>query len=277
MPMLLLLIPASLLLDSALVRPQPLSACMRTTRLMAAAPTGMNATSLATRVGTLAFLAGSSDVVCFRRFGAYANMMTGNTISFALAIGTLQFVDALFFFSVVLAHAVGVGLYRVVDVKRKGRFTASIFAPVVAVSFAASEIAPGTRFAMLPLAMASGVVNAVSSEQTGVITSMVTGHMQKLTNFVTDALTAAAGATDATWRSGITSLGVVLAFFSGCATAALLSLPRMQTVPALPLSSAMGLAYALLLLLFDRAAWRALRRRNTGDSCTLDVYGAECQ
>jgi hypothetical protein len=44
-----------------------------------------------------AFLAGCTDVICFRRYGCYANMMTGNCISFASAAGGLRPGEAAFF------------------------------------------------------------------------------------------------------------------------------------------------------------------------------------
>ena len=64
---------------------------------------------------SLAFLAGVCDVICYRRHGCYANMLTGNTIQAANALSTLRLADMGFFLSILGSYMIGFGAYRAVD------------------------------------------------------------------------------------------------------------------------------------------------------------------
>lgn len=131
---------------------------------------------------SLASLAGFADVIVFRQFGCFANMMTGNTIQGAAALSQCNWIDASFSATVLLSYVIGVGSYRAVDVKASGRLAASRLSPVVLLLFALPDAVlllsrRHTRWVMPLVAAGSGVVNAVSSESGSTITSMGTRRM----------------------------------------------------------------------------------------------------
>jgi len=66
-------------------------------------------------VTCLAVLTGTCDTVCFRRFGCFANMMTGNTIRMAFAVSDCQWDRAAYHAAMIAAYVSGSALYRYVD------------------------------------------------------------------------------------------------------------------------------------------------------------------
>lgn len=133
----------------------------------------------------LAFLAGWGDVVCFRRYGCYAIMMTGNTLAAASAAAMLRWADFTFYVSLLLSYVAGAALIRLVNVKSEASSTASTVLPMAIFCFFSIAEVLGfcfgsSRWRALPLAVGSGLVNAISAEETGTITPWMTGHLQKL-------------------------------------------------------------------------------------------------
>ena len=57
----------------------------------------------------LAFGAGIADVLTWQRFGAYANMMTGNTVGFAVALAAGNWLEMAFVSAVIASYMLGIG------------------------------------------------------------------------------------------------------------------------------------------------------------------------
>ena len=105
--------------------------------------------------------------------------------------------------------------------------------------------------------------------------------MQKLANYGADWLVLGASPSAATTRAAQTSARVVLSFLGGVVAATALPLRRISGT--VPISfSAISIPFAAMLLLNDRAAWKAQREEWAAaimpeESCVLDSYDAECK
>ena len=161
---------------------------------------------------SLAFLAGVCDVICYRRHGCYANMLTGNTIQAANALSTLRLADMAFFLSILGSYMVGFGAYRAVDrsvqehnsnvvevngnadraenPRRKRLVTPAVVAPVIMSLFTLYDmlvIKTGAgRWTVPILVVGSAMINSAGLESTGAVCNMMTGNFGKTANFLTD-------------------------------------------------------------------------------------------
>lgn len=161
---------------------------------------------------SLAFLAGVCDVICYRRHGCYANMLTGNTIQAANALSTLRFADMAFFLSILGSYMVGFGAYRAVDrsvqehnsnvvevngnadsaenPRRKRLVTPAVVAPVIMSLFTLYDIlvfkTGAGRWVVPILVIGSAMINSAGLESTGAVCNMMTGNFGKTANFLTD-------------------------------------------------------------------------------------------
>lgn len=237
----------------------------------------------------LSFFSGFADVFTYQQFNGFANKMTGNAIQTAASLAMRRWMDCAFYSSLLLSFAVGVAAYRIVDVKRKQRLTTSSAGALVAVLFASADFVlnrcHGTRWALLLVVAGSGLINAASSEETGAITSMVTGHLQKLANYGADVLALGTSPSAASKKAAQTSARVVVSFVGGVLAATLVPLRRLSS--SVPIFSAISIPFAAMLLFNDRAAWQARRddwmairqaeTAATPESCVMDSYDAECQ
>jgi len=237
-------------------------------------------------VGGLAFLAGVADVMAFDHYGCFANMMTGNTFRAMGALASSQWNEAGFHAALVLTYVMGVATYRRVDLRQPGAARRAV-APAVLLLFAARDLAaialPGTRWHMLLLVLGFALLNAISSEELGAVTCMVTGHLHKLGNALAER------------RGARRSVGVLLAFCAGAAfgtagteaaaaAAAAAStrwLARWLTRVRFTL---LALSYALMFALHQLALHRRLATPTptptpgTADFLSrLDEYEAQCR
>ena len=127
-------------------------------------------------IGSLAFVSGFADIICFLRYDAYGNMMTGNWLRFASTAGNLRWLDSTYWLAIVVTYLGGIGIHRAVDRRvstRGSTASCAALAPLVWALFASVDLLhcmwPATRWTMLLLACGFGVVNAVASEATGSI------------------------------------------------------------------------------------------------------------
>ena len=238
-------------------------------------------------VAGFAYLAGVADTVTYHRHNMYANMMTGNTINFAYSLGSGLWLDCFFYISIILSYVGGIAAFRRVDLRRE--YALSTVAPLVLVLFTLTDIitlrSGGSRWAMLCVVSASGLVNAACADATGTITAMLTGHCQKLGNFVTDAVSGAANYADGVAARKSLFVMAIFAFgvASGAAFERLVPLAIRSAFP-IPAYSVLGVAYAAMLVLNDRRwpGWfgRLVRRPKDGatveQACTLDDLETEC-
>lgn len=228
----------------------------------------------------LAFLFGVSDVICvapcYTDVRCFGSMMTGNIISLASALGALQWADAGFFAAVIANYMGGVVMFRRIDATRRRRSSLRFSAGIVFGLFCACDLLAaraGTRWPMLPLALGFGALNAISSEATGAITSMVTGHLQKLSVFVADAL---AGERQRSPPGARQSLVVLLTFAAGVGVAVGSAARLPITLARSPQVACLGLGFAALLWAMGQAEAPG-SVDEIGDACvTDDEYFTTC-
>ena len=239
---------------------------------------------------SLAFLAGVCDVICYRRHGCYANMLTGNTIQAANALSTLRLADMGFFLSILGSYMIGFGAYRAVDrsvqehnsntlegsggsMRRKRLVTPAVLAPVIITLFALYDMLAvksiAGRWAMPILVVGSAMINSAGFESTGAVCNMMTGNFGKTANYITDlTLHKFLGGPEPSpeLRKGARRSGKIIgSFFSGVAlTGAIITggdrlLARLPfvgidalTIARLPHFTILGVSYATLLLLYSR-------------------------
>lgn len=208
-------------------------------------------------ISCLAFLTGIGDVISFRRYGCYANMMTGNTIRLTMALSELRLRDALLFGSLVTSYAMGVGAFHAVNFTKKQRGTASSFAaaPLFLTVFVLVDILvklhgdSNSRIFLPPLGLGFGMLNAASTDALGGTTTYaMTGHIMKLGHAVVDRFMAG----KKRWRKGTrTSTRVVICFAAGIATGTILSNLLGSALGNLPPFTTLGILYTLLLGLYS--------------------------
>ena len=144
-------------------------------------------------VGGLAFFAGVSDVLCQSHYNCFANMMTGNVIWTMTALSRAKWLDARFYLSVVLTYVVGIAVYRTLDMRRQSAASRPAAAlGALLLLFAARDLAawslPGTRWHVLLCTVGFAFINAISAEELGTVTCMITGHAQKVGNSLAELL-----------------------------------------------------------------------------------------
>jgi len=216
-------------------------------------------------VALLAFLNGWGDVVTMQRFTLYSSKMSGNAIKMATWAAQGQLLNAGFLAAVLLCYVSGIVFYTLAHKRRRQRgFTASAVSPAVALGFVAVDLLPReSGWPALLLAFAWGILNALSSHAGDTITTMITGHLLTLGTALGATLTAEI--TPAQRDGARKSLTVFLTFVTGVLLAAAGILPSARPSPLgttqLPCFSALGVCYALLMLMHDRPAlWRSLLR-----------------
>eukprot|EP00977_Amphora_coffeiformis_P029922 scaffold43532_cov191-Amphora_coffeaeformis.AAC.4 len=147
---------------------------------------------------SLAAVSGVLDVVCVRKFGCFAHLMTGNTVKCLTAATELKWKEASFYAAMVASYVLGAAGYRLVDTlhtkrqqDRKGVAATKnvstiyhlsfILLPVFAISDVLVRLLhwPASTVAML-WAFGGGVVNASTMNVLGIVTNAVTGHWNRL-------------------------------------------------------------------------------------------------
>ena len=140
----------------------------------------------------LAFVAGWFDVICFKQYKCYSNMMTGNTVNLCYKVGGLESADVSFLAAAIVHFCGGFTAFKFVDMKLKNRGSCTAVAPVIFTFFALADVLcakfPKSRWHMLFLAFACGMVNSISAEKGKIVTNMMTGHFQSLSNILADHL-----------------------------------------------------------------------------------------
>jgi uncharacterized membrane protein YoaK (UPF0700 family) len=165
----------------------------------------------------LSFVAGWFDVVCFKQYKCYSNMMTGNTVNLCYKVGGLESADVSFLAAAIVHFCGGFTAFKFVDMKLKNRGSCTAIAPVIFAFFALADVLrakfPTSRWHMLFLAFACGMVNSISAEKGKIVTNMMTGHFQNLSSILADYLFKGLSSQQKT--STIDSLRMVVTFCSG--------------------------------------------------------------
>lgn len=201
----------------------------------------------------LAFLSGWVDAVTFLHYKAYATMLTGTAINLMGALVHQRMKDAFFFVLICVGYVGGVCLHRGHEAKRGRPETTKMVAPAVLALFVSTDVLThyfnGARWPIINIATAFGIINIQSGISTGAITCMLTGHIQRITAYVSEVVTGgAAGLKGAPKEALVTSTKILLYFCAGVAgcTAAVRYVP-MSIQLKVPRFSVLGAAYFLLL------------------------------
>lgn len=232
----------------------------------------------------LAVLAGATDVVGFARWGVFTNMMTGHTLNAAVAVAARRAVDVGFCVSTIACYVAGVVSYRIADLELDSAPAALapvVFALLVTVDQLCAPARFGLRFrwAVPILAAAFGIVNSASNEEAAAITCMLTGHFTKVTVHLTNVASRRPAAA-AQARAAQESARVILSFVVGAVGAASAKAATAAGVfPAgLPTFSAIGAAYAAVLLRHSRRARRRLEIEAASEEpCEVDALNTVCE
>lgn len=202
----------------------------------------------------LAFVAGWYDTVCFRQYKCYANMMTGNTLNLFMKIGNRDMADVALIAAAVVHFISGFTLFRYLDMRMKGRGSCIAVAPAIVSLFALADVYrkkfPQSRWHMLFLAVAGGIINSVSAERAKIVTNMMTGHYQKLSGDLADYL--AKGISSEQHASALLSIRVVATFCSGVSVGmAAWNIKHNCPVLERRCFAIIGFIYALILVLHE--------------------------
>jgi uncharacterized membrane protein YoaK (UPF0700 family) len=142
-----------------------------------------------TIVSIMSFLSASGDVICMKRHGGYANMMTGNIIRLAGSISEQRWGDSWRSFSLIMNYMIGNLLFRfLVDMddlrnpSRKskssiGRKVPPLVSPACLLLLFLGEV----LHSMPLLAMTGGLLNAATAHAcSGAVVFAMTGHLSRV-------------------------------------------------------------------------------------------------
>lgn len=192
------------------------------------------------QASALAIIAGYADTIGFLHFGAFAGLMTGNTILLGIEIATGQFERAVFHILIIAAFLIGVMLSRALMGIGWRSWLPLTFAGVLLVVSSFIEKDLGA----ILLALAMGTQNSAANRFGGVAlnTVFITGNLQKLGEELVALITRSRDDSKAGSGAGIYAL-VWLSYAGGAILGALASawiaLPLL--VPALVLPFVMYL------------------------------------
>ena len=205
-------------------------------------------------IALLSFNAGVADVVLFKKHGCFATMMTGNLIKGTCALVDAKWADARFFGSMILSYLAGCSGQRILDQRATPRTKSRVIALATFLLFRCSDVFGGAsaRRGALWLAAGFGLVNAVSVDVLLTITWMLTIHMQKLTNYATDAVGLSGAKAKASAKFGpvLRRSCVVLALFAAGVGAGHYFCEACLNMTGF--SSLFGAWYALIVLSHDQ-------------------------
>ncbi|MFZ4777793.1 MAG: YoaK family protein [Terrimicrobiaceae bacterium] len=180
----------------------------------------------------LAVVAGFSDTVGFLTFGAFAGLMSGNTVLLGIALASGRMADAVHSLSIIVLFLSGIAAATLLS--RKSIPLAGLVALEASVLVIAALLPVVVAAPMLGLAM--GIQNAMATHFGGLTlnTVFLTGDLQKLIQSLIDMLTGK----PAPGHSGIIAL-LWLCYLSGAALGAAahswLSMPLLLAPLLLPL------------------------------------------
>ena len=219
----------------------------------------------------LAFVAGWYDVICFKQYKCYANMMTGNTLNLCMNVGNRQNANDVALIAAAILHFTGgFTFFKFLNTKMKSRGSCAAVAPLIFGLFSLADVCrrkyPKSRWHMLFLAIAGGIINSISAERAGMVSNMMTGHYQKVSSDCADWL--ARGLSKEQRASASVSVRLVATFCSGVSLGmAAWNINHPYAVLSRRRFAIIGAIYAALLVLHELPAdWsRRQKRASAGD------------
>jgi len=198
-----------------------------------------------------AFLGGYYDVLCFKQYKAYPTMMTGNVLNLCMKVGNRDPLDVKFLLAAVAHYLGGYTLFKHLDL-RLGSTSVKAAAPLVLLLHSAADNMrmhfPDSKWHMMLLAIAGGLINGVCTEKLKVVTVMLTGHLQKISGDLAES--SSKGLSKERWNSTVTSIKVVFLFCLGV-TLSMAAGNKKNPLPAMGRNKfgVVGAIYAAILLL----------------------------
>lgn len=206
---------------------------------------------------------GVVESICYRHFGVYPNMMTGNTVKAMNAVSSLRWNDMKLYLGLIGSYMCGGALFKFLDRARVFSNKIPTFAWLSAVSFAFFALSDAvglmTNFSLMrlwPMATAFGMINCATQEMTGFVTNAATGHFGKVAFGLGEALVInmlpRTQVDKAAIKNGISSALIVGAFMTSLISTNLIGMwldARHPWVIAKlpPLGLSLGAAYTALL------------------------------
>jgi len=143
---------------------------------------------------SLAFLAGWADVTSVKTFKMYSSMMTGNWITLTTRVASQDYTDISLLVATLAMFSLGFAIFRFVDNYlqqgvAKGKACSWFAFLVFGLMYAADYLIlkdSTSRWPIVFVAMASGIINAVSSSRCHLVTNMMTGHVMTISSNVAD-------------------------------------------------------------------------------------------
>jgi uncharacterized membrane protein YoaK (UPF0700 family) len=203
----------------------------------------------------LAMLSGLSDTLCFRKYGFFSNMVTGNTVRLGFSLAEKRFADAIYFGSVNVCYLAGGVLYHCIDLvtdknskeeEKPSRWVAPAALAIFVLRDVTMLVIPAGKWSMPLLTVGFGLVNAASLNVLGYITMAVTGHVTKVGTGIVDYTQSRSFGTSPT-----TSAIVVSSFITSIVLSAWVHDWVVNTQPHIlskipPIGTTFGILYALL-------------------------------
>ena len=223
----------------------------------------------------LAFVAGWYDVVCFQQYKCYANMMTGNTLNMCMNVGNGKNLNDVALIAAAILHFTGgFTFFKFLNLKMKSRGSCAVVAPLIFGLFALADVCrrkyPKSRWHLLLLAIAGGIINSVSAERANLVSNMMTGHYQKLSSDCAEWLTK--GLSKEQRASAMVSVRLVATFCSGVSLGmAAWNIKHPYTVLSRRRFAIIGAIYAALLVLHDLPANLFQRRQKRVSAPSKDA------
>ena len=225
----------------------------------------------------LATLTGMSEAICFRRFGAFPNMMTGNTVRLCSFVSTGEFSKLPLPLSLIVSYVLGGALYQTVQIKeqqqssKQQQQSTSAPAPLLykvsklafgffVLSDIMSFLSKSPRSSSLWLmSIAYGMINAATVAQLKTVTNAVTGHWQSIGIGLGDWMSSKDKRISKSSKTSalivscfVTSLLVTGWMMNWMVANNKLSLLLSNTLSKLPFATSFGGAYLLLFWFYSR-------------------------
>jgi uncharacterized membrane protein YoaK (UPF0700 family) len=169
-----------------------------------------------TILSVMSFLSASGDVICMKRHGGYANMMTGNIVRMAGAISEQRWGDSLRSCNLIMSYTLGTMLFRIIleFYKKNDKWMskpATKFPPMVSPACLLLLTLGEILQSMPLLAMTGGLINAAAAHAcSGAVVFAMSGHLSRVITAVFEY------PSKKVWNTGATaSLKILIWFLLG--------------------------------------------------------------
>ena len=201
---------------------------------------------------SLVALTGITEGICYRRFGFFPNMMTGNTVRCMDALADMALLG-----SMILSYISGGALFQLIPkAAEKGKSYSHLawVAGIALFVLGLSDFVAVTfdRWRMPLLAIGFGLINAAANDSVGSVTNAVTGHWTKIGLGTAERLVFP----DQKSKDWTKSIKVVGTFMVSIFTTTI-TYKWLETQPSIlsrlpPLGTSLGFAYAMLFCWYSQ-------------------------